>query len=271
MNRSDAHAAFEELAAGHALGALEPEEEQAFVRHLSGCARCERDLGEHLSTLAHLAYAADDAEPPASLLGSLRAAVQDSGREVTWPGQDDAPVSLDQARVRRTAAAASMRRAKTWTSIAAGAALVVGLGVWNVSLQSDRQQQDAWGDRLTSAVRELGVDGTDTVPLKGADGKVVAVALVHGDRMSLLVDGLAANDRASTTYVLWGQSRFGDVRPVAAFDVTAAGIDVRKDLTIQAGLGEVTRFMVTHEQGRGAPPIPTRPVLAAGDSFLGEA
>ena len=127
MTRADPHVSFEELAVGHALGALEPEDEQVFVRHLSGCARCERDLTEHLSTLAHLAYAADDAEPPAGLLGSLRAAVQDSGREVTWPGQDDRPASMDQARTRRTAAA-SMRRARTWTSIAAGAALVVGLG-----------------------------------------------------------------------------------------------------------------------------------------------
>ena len=270
MTRPDAHAVFEELAAGHALAALEPEEEQAFLRHLSGCARCERDLSEHLSTLAHLAYAPDAAEPPAALLGSLRAAVQESGREVTWPGQQEAPASLDQARERRVAAAASMRRARTWTSIAAGAALVVGLGVWNVTLQSDRQQQDAWGDRLTSAVRELGEDGTDTVPLKGADGKVVAVALVHGDRMSLLVDGLPANDDASTTYVLWGKSRFGDVRPVAAFDVDEVGIDVRKDLTIQAGVAEVTRFMVTREQGRSAPPFPS-PVLAAGNVVTGEA
>lgn len=270
MTRPDAHAVFEELAAGHALAALEPEEEQAFERHLLECARCERDLGEHLSTLAHLAYAADAAEPPAALLGSLRAAVQDSGREVTWPGQQQAPASLDRARERRLAGAASMRRARTWTSIAAGAALVVGLGVWNVSLQSDRQQQDVWGDRLTSAVRELGEDGTDTVPLKDDDGKVVAVALVHGDRMSLLVDGLEANDSAATTYVLWGQSRFGDVRPVTAFDVDEVGIDVRKDLTIQAGVSEVTRFMVTRERGRSAPPIPSRPVLAAGSIAMGK-
>ena len=158
----------------------------------------------------------------------------------------------------------------TWTSVAAGVALVVGLGVWNVSLQSDRQQQDAWGDRLTSAVRELGQDGTDTVPLKSGDGKVVAVALVHGERMSLLVDGLAANDSATSTYVLWGQSQFGDVRPVATFDVDQVGIDIRKDLTIQAGVSEVTRFMVTREQGRSAPPIASR-VLAAGSVATGQA
>ena len=42
MTRPDQHERFEELAAGHALGALEPEDEQAFLAHVPACARCER-------------------------------------------------------------------------------------------------------------------------------------------------------------------------------------------------------------------------------------
>lgn len=263
MTRPDPHDAYSELAAGHALSALEPEDEHAFLAHLSGCARCERELAVHAATLTHLAYAPDAAEPPAALLEGIRAGVLASGRGASFPAAAAEPVSLDAARTRRSEA--RLRRARGWTAAAAAAAMVVGLGAWNVALRGDVNDQDAWNDRITSAVRELGEEGTDAVPLKGEGDQVVAVALVKDDQLSLVVDGLKANDAASTTYVLWGQSRFGDVRPVAAFDVTSEGMDVREGLRMQAGVAEVTRFMVTHEQGRSAPPIPTKPVLASGE------
>jgi len=141
----------------------------------------------------------------------------------------------------------------------------LGLGVWNATLQHDRTEQDAWGDRMAVAVRELRDADTDTVPLRGDNGAVVAVALVRGSELSLVVDGLPVNDDA-TTYVLWGQSRYGDVRPVGAFDVTREGVDVQQDMQVQAGIADVTRFMVTREQGEQAPPIPQQAVLASGDA-----
>ena len=258
MTRPDPHARFEELAAGHALQALEPQDEQVFLDHLPSCARCERDLDVHLATLAHLAYAPDAAEPPDALLERIRDGLLASGR---GSRVGPAVVPLEMARSRRLGVG-RIARARAMTAVAAAAALVVGLGVWNVTLQSDRDRQDAWGDRMTAAVRELGEPGTDTVPLT-IGTRVVAVALVHGEELDLVVDGLDANDTSSTTYVLWGQSRFGDVRPVAAFDVVEEGLDVREDLRLQAGVADVTRFMVTHEQGRTPPPIPS-PILASG-------
>ncbi len=117
---------------------------------------------------------------------------------------------------------------------------------------------------MAVAVRELRDADTDTVPLRGDDGAVVAVALVRGSELSLVVDGLPVNDDA-TTYVLWGQSRYGDVRPVGAFDVAREGVDVQQDMQVQAGIADVTRFMVTREQWEQAPPIPQQAVLASGD------
>lgn len=273
MTRPDAHERYEELAAGHALSALEPEDEQVFLQHLGACARCERELAVHNATLAQLAYAPDDAEPPDSLLASIRAGVLASGRGASFPQQSDAatdstgrrpavPISLAAARRRRTDS--RVRRTSVWTGIAAAAALVLGLGVWNTTLQQDRAEQDAWGDRMAVAVRELRDTDTDTVPLQGDNGEVVAVALVRGSELSLVVDGLPVNDDA-TTYVLWGQSRYGDVRPVGAFDVARGGLDVQQDMQVQAGIADVTRFMVTREQGEQPPPIPQQPVLASGD------
>lgn len=276
MSRPDGHARFEELAAGYALHALEPEEEHDFLRHLGSCARCERDIAVHDEALAHLAYATDDVEPPAGLLAGIRAGVLASGREASFPGAALPPPeasepdrtrtpevsTLDSARRRRDGK--RMRRAGTWMGVAAAAALILGLGAWNASLLQDRNEQDAWGDRMSEAVGQLEQPGTSTVPLVGSDGDVVAVALVRGSELSLVVDGLPMNDE-STTYVLWGQSRYGDVRAVGAFDVQRAGVDVQAHMQMQAGVADVTRFMVTREKGDTAPPIAQAPVLASGD------
>jgi len=276
VNRPNGHDRFEELAAGYALHALEPEEEHDFLRHLGSCARCDRAVAVHHETLAHLSYATDDVEPPAALLAGIRAGVLASGREASFPeaapaaaepsepehSRSPAVVTLDSARRRRDDK--RMRRAGTWLGVAAAAVLVLGLGAWNASLRQDRNEQDAWGDRMSAAVGELQQPDTSTVPLAGTDGDVVAVALVRGSELSLVVDGLPINDD-STTYVLWGQSRYGDVRAVGAFDVDRAGVDVQDHMQMQAGVADVTRFMVTKERGDTAPPLAQEPVLASGD------
>lgn len=262
MSRPDAHVLFEELAAGHALHALEPEDEQVFRRHLAGCARCERDLAEHAATLVHLAYAPDAAEPPPALLEGIRAGIRSSGREVRFPEPAAPVVSLETARRRRDSI--RMRRAAGWTSVAAAAALVLGLGGWVTALLQDRDQQAQLSGRLAAVVSQLTDESTNTVPLQGESGEVVAVALVRGnDEMSLVVAGLPVND-AATTYVLWGESRYGDKRAVGAFDVTTGELDVLSGMRLQDGVSDVVRLLVTREQGDVAPPIPTLPVLAAG-------
>lgn len=255
--RNDPHARYEELAAGHALHALEPEDEQAFVEHLGGCARCQADLAEHAATLAHLAYAPAPADPPSSLLDGIRAGVLASGREVSFPAAQAPVDQLAKARNARR-----MRRAGTWLGIAAAFALVVSLGVWNSALRSDRDQQDAWGERMREAVGRMS-DATATVPLHGEDGALLAVAVVRGADMSLVVDGLPVNDEG-TTYVLWGEDRSGDKTAVGAFDVDSE-FDVLDGMRVTDGVGSMARLMVTREQGDSAPLTPTLPVLAVGE------
>ena len=103
------------------------------------------------------------------------------------------------------------------------------------------------------------------MPLKGSDGEVVAVALVHDTDMSLVVDGLVPNSD-DTTYVLWAKSRFGDVRPVGAFDVSSNDLDVLQGMPVDESFEDVTAFMVSKEQGDEAPPMPRSAVLASGDA-----
>jgi anti-sigma factor RsiW len=256
------HDYYEELVVGHALSALEPEDEQELLRHLPTCAACERDLAEHQETLAHLAYAGEVLEPPPSLWDGIAREVTATSGPAAFapPEQRSAPAEpvgdLAAARERRSARA----RAARLVSAAAAAALVLSLGVWNVALQRDR---DDVADRLASAVQMLETGPGQTVPLAGADGRVTAVAVVHQGRLSLVVDGLRPNDVADSTYVLWGQSGSEAALALATFDVRGDGTDVLRDLPLPVpAVPEL--FVLTEEPGRTAPAVTAQPALATG-------
>lgn len=254
------HSHFDELAVGHALSALEPGEEVAFVTHLPSCAYCERSVAEHALTLSHLAYGAQDAEPPASLLEGIRAGITASGRAGDFP----APLSLDAARRRRRVSPVVLRRASALTGIAAAAALVVSLSATNASLRQDKRSQAAVSARLAGTVATLTADGARSVRLIDSSRTVKAVVVSSGSTVSLVVDGLAPN-ASDSTYVLWAKSSFGDVRAVGAFDVTHTGVDVVRGLQLRPGSGTVQRFVITREQGRTAPALSTQPPVVSGD------
>src|SRR4051812_31776686 len=115
----NSHHEFEELAAGHALNALEPGDEQTFRAHLDGCARCQQTLAEFSEVAAGLAVSSTDeprVEPPPQLWQSIRQQVEAEGGVVA---------SYDKRRSSRT---------RTWLS-AAAAAVVVAAGVigWQVA------------------------------------------------------------------------------------------------------------------------------------------
>ena len=258
----DPHLPYEELAVGHALSALEPDEQARFLLHLSSCARCEREVAEHSQTMAELAYAAPALDPPAALLAGIRAAVQDEQREpVVMRSSAPPPDDLTARRARRSV---QVRRSHLLTSAAAVIALVLGLGGWNAALHRDNATQGARVDSLAGAVRALESPDTRTVRLSSPEGQVLAVAVMENEQMSLVVDGLAQNDEDSI-YVLWGQSRYGDVRAVGAFDVGSDELDVLSGIPLEPGVGDVTTLMVTREPGRTPPAMTTQQVLVSGD------
>lgn len=69
------HSRFDELAVGWALYALEPDDEQVFVKHLTGCERCRRTVRETQETLATVTLALPCPEPPARLLDRIYEAI----------------------------------------------------------------------------------------------------------------------------------------------------------------------------------------------------
>ena len=252
------HVRFEELAAGQALAALEPGEEQEFMAHLAACAPCERALAEHLDTLSHLAYAADPVELPAALLNSIRAQVRASER--VSAGSFDAlgePVDLAAARRRRRPVG------QRWVGVAAAAALVLSLGVWNVSLQRSQTATELHAASLTRAVELLESPSTRRVALSDEAGKPVAFAVLHGrSKVSLVVSGLPANDPKRSTYVLW-QTGDAGTRPVGVFDAVGNRVVVVRDMSLVDGMA-YSAFAITQESGRRAPRAPGALPVANG-------
>jgi anti-sigma-K factor RskA len=118
----------DELIAGQALHALSPGEEEQVALHVAECERCRRQLRESEAVAASLAYAVPAAAPPPDLRQRVLEAV--------------APVVEAPSAAPVPARAPARRAARWWPRFAAVAvpalaAAVVGLVVWNVSLQSD--------------------------------------------------------------------------------------------------------------------------------------
>jgi len=131
----DAH----DLTAAYALDALDPDEAEAYERHLSQCEECREQLAELNESAAALAFAAVAPAPPAR----LRAAI------------------LDAAAAERSNVVPLLRR--RWVSrglaVAAAAAACVAVGI-GVSLSQSSQPQQRW----TVAV---GPTGTATISVSG--------------------------------------------------------------------------------------------------------
>jgi hypothetical protein len=247
------HEPWDELAVGHALGALEPEDEQSFVGHLHECAQCGRTLADMEAVAAQLAYGAEAAQPPPSLLESIMTEVRASNRVVAVPQQPTRVTAL-RPRTRRWAE-------RSWLATAAALVLVVALAGWNVQLRADNAAKSralAARDGYLSAVTD---PTTKSVSLTSVDARAArAQVLVQGARAWLVVDGFEQNDTTKQVYVLWKISG-NTLTPVRTFDVVHEGPNF-----IDAGEiapAATDTFAVSIEKGRTMPAKPGTVVVSA--------
>lgn len=122
---------FAELAAGHALSALSPEDEAAFVDALAAHPEWEHYLASDAATVAALADSVVEISPPAALRSDLLAQIATLQQD--HPAQAAAPASsLESASATlRDTPAASRRRAwgpRAWFALAASLVLLIGVG-----------------------------------------------------------------------------------------------------------------------------------------------
>jgi len=248
------HSEFEELAAGYVLGALEPDDEHDFRRHLDGCATCEANVRELEAVVGELAYAVPPVDPPDTLWAGIRREIEpESARRAATPG----------AAPRRRAG----RRLLPGLAAAAAILLVVALSVWNLSL---RDENAAIRDRVAALERatQLANDPSaklvtmDEVPgPEGAQATVIASS--RQDRGVLLVQSLPplARDRV---YELWGVPQ-GDIakaqKALVFVPLRRQGVQALQfEVPIQPG----TVFAITDEPGPDGSEKPTNQPLLVG-------
>jgi anti-sigma-K factor RskA len=160
----DAH----DLTAAYALDALDPDEAEAYERHLSQCEECREQLAELNETAAALSFCAVAPPPPAGLRASI----------------------LDAAAAERSNVVPLLRR--RWVArglavaAAAAACIVVGLAV---SLSQSSKPQQRWTVAVGPAGKAtISVSGLGAAP-KGKTYEAWVIAAGHSPRPAGLFSG----------------------------------------------------------------------------------
>jgi anti-sigma-K factor RskA len=241
------HQDWEEIAAGHALGALEPENQQRFEVHLRTCPECRQVLLDTEVVMAELAVAPDPVAPPAELKARLMAAIRDESGDEPRRAAVRSTGTLEIVRDRRRAREALTDR---WVRLAAAASVVllavIAAGVWSL------------GGSKSSTPRFVALQSAQS-----ATTQVATVELI-GDKAWTISAGLPPNDTSNSQYVLWVLPASGAPVPVGSFDV-APGHTVSAIGKVSQPLSSVKAFAVSKEPGRSLPTKPT--VVVASGAF----
>jgi anti-sigma-K factor RskA len=254
---TDPHQAFEELAAGYALNALEPADEQAFLDHLAGCDRCPALVRQYGGVAGDLATLSVVAEPPRDVWAGIENAL---GAEAATDAKptDDPPVvvGIDAGSRRR-----SRLSARTMTAAAAATVAVASIAGWQVAthLTGNGPSRD---QKLVSACeRSTTCHQIHLVASGGQDQ--LGVVLVNGQQATLVDTKLSAIDPARQTYVLWQLPRNGRPVGVTAFAVTKSQPQPIVTATLPLSYGTTEAMAVSREQGTTIPAAPSTTLAVA--------
>lgn len=264
MNATQSHDEWEALAAGHALGALEPDDDSQFVAHLAGCARCAGVIDDTRALMAELAYAGPHEEPPADLKARIMEVVDadDHGPSLSLVTDADPQPSAGSsqqpsAQPSRVAVGPRRHRPSFRTlppmRLAAAASVVllavIAAGIWTLALGGSRG-----GSPGGTAQRPV------VVALRAGGHNAGSVEVI-GDRTYMIVGDLAPSD-PNGQYVLWRLGAGGHPVAVGGFDVTA-GSTLVPVASLDVPLSGVSAFAISEEKGHTLPAAPSK-VLATG-------
>jgi anti-sigma factor RsiW len=273
------HGEFEELAAGYVLGALEPDDEHVFQRHLEGCAACEANVRELEAVVGQLAYAAPPVDPPDTVWAGIRREIASEAARhpsipAATPGREAAPgreaPSGREAAPGRVARPAR-RRGRLLPGLAAAAAIVVvaALSLWNLNL---RDENAVFRDRVAALERatQLANDpNAALVTLDDAPGPPGAQAAVivssRQDRGVLLVENLPPLQRGRV-YELWGVPEGDIARAQKALVFVPLRRQGTQTLEFEVPIQPGTVFAITDEPGPDGSDKPTTQPILAGAS-----
>ncbi|HVV77383.1 MAG TPA: anti-sigma factor [Mycobacteriales bacterium] len=236
---ADNHEHWQELLAGHALSALDPDDEADLVAHLEECGDCRAELADHALTAAHLAALADDEAGAVPNWSQIRG-------EVVGP---ETPVTQLAAGTRRHRFAQRTLAAAAVITVIAGGT-VAG---WQVFSSGGSHRQH------TAAVGCAAVSPCEEIALRSSNGVRRATVIVAGG-VARLQPAAMGRPGAGRTFVLWQLPRGGAPIPLTEF-MSASSTSGSSPLSVP--LSQTTAFAVSSERADVHPTSPTR-VLAIG-------
>jgi hypothetical protein len=252
------HEDFEGLAAGYALHALEPEDEQRLAAHLLTCQDCARTIADAAavgSAFADLVVA--DERPSAGLRDRILAAAAAEPRERVVAARTPQPVVWPEPVADRARQVEKTRRFQVRSRILVGAmAAIIGVGVAvPVTLSVSGGSSKNVNPALASALMR---PGAHLVALTGdSRTSAAAEAVVTDQGVVLVADRLPENDRSNSTYVLWMAGGTGTPVAVATFDARNDSPVVQAVDKLPMPTSQIRHIAVSHESGRKAPVSPT--------------
>jgi anti-sigma-K factor RskA len=230
------HAVFDELAAGHVLHALDPEDEQRFLRHAGDCPICPETLAAFSDVAAALAETTPAAEPSPEL-----------GARITAETRRGKVIPLTRRPVPRWLRPAAA---------AAAAAVVIGGGIWAGLAATATHPLPP-----SSCAHQRGC--AEVPVISSATHQPAARVIVLNGSVYLTPTRMPANHRTDQIYVLWQIPKGHAPLAVGSFDVHTGPNAAIKIGRLAAPYDRTAAFAISLEPGRMIPPAPTK-VVAVG-------
>jgi anti-sigma factor RsiW len=222
----------------YVLGALEPEEREAFAEHLRTCDQCRREVDELRVAAEALPLTAEPLDPPAELRGRIMDVVRGEA----------APRDEAGRRERRDRAAARARRRRVGgigrAPLAVAACALLAIGVAAGLLLGDEDGGPAGERSVRAQVAVAGASGTLRVD---ADGDA-----------QLVVRGLPAPPEGRV-YQVW-RKRPGVEVPQPTDALFSVSRDGTATVDVPGGVEGVEQVLVSDEPRRGSR-VPTGEVV----------
>ena len=254
------HTDFDELAAGYALNALEPADEQRFLRHAAECPDCQQAMAEFSAVAAALAETAPPAEPSEQLGLRILAATRPQGTADPRPGMrladgpqtgepeasepgSELPPGVTRLRPR-------WARRQRWLAAAAAVVIAAG-GIWGGLAAT------SGGTAAPLAICRQQPHKCSEVTLVTPKGHQVAAKVVVLDGQVWMQPTDMSANPANQIYVLWQITGSHPPLAVGSFDVKTGVATPIKIGGLAAPYTGTSAFAVSLEHGRTIPASPS--------------
>jgi anti-sigma-K factor RskA len=233
------HVEWADNVGAYLLGALPPDELQAFEAHLDACPECRRDVEELRVAADALPVSVQPVAPPPALKQRIMAVVESEAELLAAAGRRaDVPEPVRPRRARRSFGGWLLRPG---VALACAAVLLVAGGVAGVLLAGG-------GDDARTVVASA------TAP--GADVKLE----IHGDGATLIARDMPAPPEGRI-YQVWLKRPGSDPEPTSVLWSTRA--DGSADVAVPGSLEGVEAVLVTDEPEGGSDTPSKPPVITA--------